>query len=84
MQADMDKMVHMWLKGMKLELLMKLDRKTYCKYIQVENKKGAVCWAEESSVWDDASYIVVLEASDLKIGSMGKSTHTTGVLQTKL
>jgi hypothetical protein len=38
MQADMDEMVHMKLEGKVAKLLVKLDPKLYCKYVQV--KKG--------------------------------------------
>ena len=39
MQADIDKVVHMRLEGTIAKLLVKLNPKMNCKYIQVENKK---------------------------------------------
>ena len=43
MQTDMDEMVHMRLEGTMAGLLATLGPKMYCKYIQVENEKGALC-----------------------------------------
>jgi hypothetical protein len=42
MQADMDKLVHMRLKGTMAELLVQLNPKLYRKYVQTVNRKSVL------------------------------------------
>jgi hypothetical protein len=54
MQADMDKLVHMRLKGRMAELLMRIDPKLYRKHVHMENGKAYMI--KDSNIYQDNLY----------------------------